>query len=88
MQQQLAVTVCREHNIANNDNLNETLLMNDCYNILSKILQQMETDQSCGNTCEVGNLIKFPAEVLPIDSETFFDRSGWTALFTNENTLL
>ncbi len=88
VKQQLAVTVCREHNIANNDNLNEALLMNECYNILSDILQQMETDQSNEDTCEVGNLIKFPAEVLPVDSETFFDRSGWTALFSNENTEL
>ncbi|HPM11052.1 MAG TPA: hypothetical protein PK941_11470 [Paludibacter sp.] len=88
VEQQLAVTVCREHNVANNDNLNEALLMNECYNILSEILQQMEIDQSSGDTCEVGNLIKFPAEILPVDSETFFDRSGWTALFSNQNSII
>lgn len=88
VKQQLAVTVCREYNAANNDNLNEALIMNECYNILSQILQQMEIDQSNGDVCNIGNLIKFPAEILPIDSETFFDRSGWTALFDNQNTYI
>lgn len=88
VKQKLAITVCREYNVANNDNLNETLLMNECNNILSGILQQMQVDQENEDVCGLNNLIVFPADILPIDSDEFFDRSGWTALFDNQNTIV
>lgn len=88
VKQKLAVTVCREYNVSNNDNLNEALLMNECGNILSEILQQMQTDQENEDVCGLSNLIVFPADILPVDSDVFFDRSGWTALFDNQNTIV
>lgn len=84
--QKLAITVCHEFNMSNHDNLNEILLMNKCNNLLNSILVQMQEDQTALEACGLLNLIKFPAEVIPIEPETFFGRSGWTALFENENS--
>ena len=88
VKEQIAVTVCREFGFQNNDNLNEALLMNTTNNILTRILRQMSADQGELEACGLGRLINFPAEILPVDSETFFDNSGWTALFENSHTEL
>ena len=86
IKERVAVTVCSEFGFQNNDNLNEALLMNRTNNILIGILNQMDADQNELDACGLGKLINFPAEVLPVDCETFFDNSGWTALFENEKT--
>lgn len=88
VKERIAVTVCSEFGFQNNDNLNEALLMNRTNNILTSILRQMDADQNELEACGLGKLINFPAEVLPVDSENFFDNSGWTALFENEKTQL
>lgn len=84
--EKIGITVARDYNIANNDNMNETLLMNECFNMLDQILSCMQADQDELNACGLGRLIEFPAEIYPVDPETFSDRSGWTALFSNKKT--
>lgn len=84
--EKLAVTVCNELTIGNNDNLNEILKMNQCLAVLRRILEHMEKDQRVLENCGIGNLICFPAEILPIEPQVFYDRAGWTALFSNLNT--
>ncbi len=84
IKERLAITVCREFNISNNDNLNEMLIMNQCYNLLTNIINQINKDQSQLEAC--GARIKFPVELIPVDPASFFDNCGWTAIFENEKT--
>ncbi len=86
--EKLALSVVREYNIANSDNLNEALLMNECNNILSGILTTLQADQEALDFCGNHQLIKFPAEILPVQPQSFYDRSGWCAFFDNSTTLL
>jgi hypothetical protein len=86
--EKLGITVAREYNVANNDNLNEALLMNECNNVLNGILMKMRADQEELEACGLMQLITFPADIYPVDPVTFNDRSGWTALFDNENSAL
>lgn len=86
IRQKLAVYVAFPISIANNDNLNETLLMTETFDILTSILDKMEADQEdidfCGNT----KLIDFPAEIFPVESTLFYDHSGWMAIFDYSET--
>lgn len=86
IRQKLAVYVVFPLTIANNDNLNETLLMTETFDILTSILDRMEADQEdldfCGNT----KLIDFPAEIFPIESALFYEHSGWIAIFDYSET--
>ncbi|MDR1883746.1 MAG: hypothetical protein LBR26_13320 [Prevotella sp.] len=88
VKQKLAVYVAYPCSIANNDNLNETLLMAETFEILTGILDRMEADQSdlgfCGNT----RLINFPSEIFPIEESLFYGHSGWMAIFDYEKTNL
>jgi hypothetical protein len=84
--EKIGVTVAKDYNIANNDNLNEALIMNECNNVLNSILVKMNEDQNLLTSCGMGSLIEFPADVYPIDPSEFQDRLGWTALFDNEKT--
>ena len=86
VKERLAITICKHFDPSNTDNLNEALIMNLCLDILKKILVQMDFDQSELETCGVNNLIKFPAEIYPVNGENWYDRIGWTALFQNENS--
>ncbi|MDR1718438.1 MAG: hypothetical protein LBS20_21585 [Prevotella sp.] len=86
VRQKLAVYVVFPLTIANNDNLNETLLMTETFGILTSVLDKMEADQEdldfCGNT----KLINFPAEIFPIESALFYDHSGWMVTFDYSET--
>jgi hypothetical protein len=84
----ISINVAREYNIADNDNLNEALLMNECDNIINGILMQMRADQEELESCGLNNMITFPADIFPIDPSKFNDRSGWSASFNNENSVL
>lgn len=86
VRQKLAVHVAFPYSMANNDNLNETLLMNRMHNVLCTILDQMETDQTDLEFCGTRELIKFPAEIVPIEPMLFYDRSGWMAIFDHSVT--
>lgn len=82
----LSVVVVNDFSIANNDNLNEILLMNDCLNILDKILRAMQEDQEIQRVC--GTLITYPVEVQVVDPKSFHGRGGWCAIFENSKTIL
>lgn len=86
--EKIGITVAREYNASDNDNLNEALLMNECNNVLNGILMKMRADQEELEACGLMQLITFPADIYPVDPVTFNDRSGWTALFDNENSAL
>ena len=82
----LALHVAMPYNMKNSDNLNETLLMNKTLNILSQILDQMKQDQLQHDFCGTRELISFPADIVPINSKLFSDRSGWMAIFDHITT--
>lgn len=84
--EKLAVYIAFPYSMTNNDNLNETLLMNEAYRILTRILNRMEKDQKHEGFCPTKTLINFPAEIVPIDSFSFYDHSGWMAIFDYSST--
>jgi hypothetical protein len=84
----VAITVAHEFNIANNDAINETLLMNRTYNILIKILETMYTDMKKPEDCPAGTLINFPARITPAETQLFFDRCGWSAVFERSTSIV
>jgi hypothetical protein len=84
----IGITVAHEFNIANNDSINETLLMNQAYNILIRILETMYSDHKNPEYCPINTLIDFPAKIHPVDSQYFFDHGGWSAIFERSNTLI
>lgn len=86
VRQKLAVHVAFPYSMANNDNLNETLLMNRMHNVLCTVLDQMEADQTDLEFCGTRELINFPAEIVPIEPMLFYDRSGWMAIFDHSVT--
>lgn len=86
--EKIGITVAHEYTMTNNDNINEALLMNECNNILNQILLTMEADQEELEACGLSRLIRFPANIFPVDPESFSDRTGWTALFSNESSVL
>jgi hypothetical protein len=87
IRQSLALTIAHPFSDTNGDNLNEVLLMNDALEILDHILRVMNQEQHgldfCGNT-----LLRWPAELLPVDPVAFYGCGGWSATFTNSYTLL
>jgi hypothetical protein len=88
IREEIGITVAHEFNIANNDVINETLIMNQAYNILIKILATMYIDQKNPEFCPVNTLIDFPAKMHPVDPQFFFDHGGWSAIFKRSNTLI
>jgi hypothetical protein len=88
VKESLAVTIARNFSDANNDNLNEILLMNQCLEILDKIIRTMQEEQNGPDFCINGELITFPVEVMPVDPALFYGCGGWNAMFTNSYTLL
>lgn len=86
--EKLAVCVAFPYSKANSDNLAETLLMNRMHNLLCSILDQMEKDQTGLDFCGTRELIRFPAEIVPVDPELFYDRAGWMAIFDHTTTNL
>jgi hypothetical protein len=83
----LALTVAHPFSDTNSDNLNEVLLMNEALDILDRILRHMNQQQHeldhCGAT-----LLRWPAEIHPVDPVTFYGCGGWSASFTDAFTLL
>jgi len=86
--QKLAVYVAYPYSIANNDNLNETLLASETFDALTAILDTMEADQGALDFCGNTKLINFPAEIFPIEESLFYGHSGWMAIFDYEETNL
>lgn len=88
VQKSVAITIAHEFNRSNNDNLNEALLMNNCNNLLNHLLITLEYDQNYNNGCGVIGQMGFPAQVAPIDPESFFGRVGWTAFLTVKENMV
>lgn len=86
--QNLSVTVVENCEFSNNDNLNEALLVNKCNNILLTILNQMQADQTELEACGESSLIRFPANITPVERQTFYNRAGWAAFFDNTKSTL
>lgn len=84
----VGITVAHEFNIANNDSINETLLMNQSYNIIIEILKTMYKDMRNPENCPVNTLINFPAKIQPVESQFFFDHCGWSAVFERYNSII
>jgi hypothetical protein len=88
VQKSVAITIAHEFNRSNNDNLNEALLMNNCNNLLNHLLITLEYDQNYNNGCGVIGQMEFPAQVAPIDPESFYGRVGWTAFLTVKENMV
>lgn len=86
VREKLALHVAYPYAASNNDNLNEMLLMDKMYRILTGILDRMEQDQNELNFCGNSHLIHFPAEIVVIEPKLFFDRTGWMAIFDYSQT--
>ena len=88
VRESIAVTAAHDFSDKNNDNLNETIVMNDCLNTLLRILSQMIEDQEDRDFCGVEELITFPYSIQPVDPASFYGFGGWCAMFENSNTML
>lgn len=86
VKEKLALHIAHPYSATNNDNLNEMLLMDKMYKILTSILDQMENDQNALNFCGNSKLIEFPAEVVAIDPPLFYNRTGWMGIFDYSTT--
>lgn len=86
IQEKLAIHVVFPASKTNSDNIEESLLMNRMHNILTDILKQMEEDQSDLDFCGTKKLIKFPAEIVPVEPMLLYGRAGWMAIFDHEIT--
>lgn len=83
-QQRFGLSIIHEWDMNSDDNPNELLIMDQCKAMLERILWQMFNDTKAGCI----NLIDFPCDIIPIESELLANRIGWTALFGNSNTSL
>lgn len=88
VKEKLGLHIAHPYSASNNDNLSETLLMNEMHGILCSILDRMEKDQNNLDFCGDTKLIEFPAEIVAIDPPLFFDRTGWMAIFDYSTTNL
>lgn len=86
IKEKIAVHVATPYNEKNNDNLSESILMNNMHNILCSILDRMEVDQNHLDFCSSRQLINFPAEIVAIDPKLFHERTGWMGIFDNIST--
>jgi hypothetical protein len=84
----LMITVAHDISNKNNDNLNEIILMNQCFNLLTRIIQTMRDDQGQLDFCANAELITYPVEIVAVDPVKFYDRGGWCAMFINANTIV
>ena len=87
IRQTLALTLAHPFSDTNSDNLNEILLMNQALEILDRILRTMNEEQHELDFCG-GSLLKWPAEIQPVDPVAMHGCGGWSATFTNAYTLL
>jgi len=86
VKEKLALHVAHPYSAANNDNLNEMLLMNKMYGIITSILNEMEKEQKSLGFCGDTKLVEFPAEIVAIDPAMFYDRIGWMGIFDYSTT--
>ena len=84
----IAITVAHNFSDANNDNLNEVLLMNRCLEIFLVIIRQMLADMSQIDFCASLELITKPVEIQPVDPSHFYGCGGWCAMFQNSFTIV
>jgi hypothetical protein len=85
----LAVTIaCNFSDNNNNDNLNEILLMNQCLEILDRIIRHMEDEQQGLDFCANAELVSYPVDIQVVDPVHFYGFGGWCAMFTNSTTIL
>jgi len=84
----IAITVAHPFTHTNHDNLNESLLLNRCNNLLNHILITLEYDQQYNNGCGFIGKTSFPADASPLDPESFFGRVGWTAFLSVDETMM
>ena len=84
--QALAITVAYNFSDKNNDNLNEIILMNQCLEILDRIIRRMAEEQEALEFCANSELISYPVEIQPVDPSVFYGCAGWCAMFTNSKT--
>jgi len=87
IEQQIAVYVVHNFSDTNNDNVNETILMDQALDILMQILSQMQLDQGEIDFCADMELLRQPVEIQVVDPVIFFGCGGWCATFTNSQTL-
>lgn len=84
--EKLALHIAHPYAATNNDNLNEMLLMDKLFKVITSILDQMEKDQQALTFCGNSKLIGFPAEVVAIDPPLFYNRTGWMGIFDYSTT--
>jgi hypothetical protein len=84
----LAVTIAYNFSDNNNDNLNEILLMNQCLEILDRIIRRMEDEQQELDFCANAELVSYPVDIQVVDPVHFYGFGGWCAMFTNSTTIL
>lgn len=82
---QIAVTVAQEYTMSNKDNLSELLIMDKCFNTLLLIISVINDNQLSLDSCSDCKIVESSCDLIPIDSEDFFSKVGWTAFF-NKNT--
>jgi hypothetical protein len=86
--EKIGLTVAHELTIQDNDIINETLMMNECYNMLIRILSTMFSDQKNPEYCPISTLINAPVKIQPVEPQFFFDCAGWAAIFDRSNSVL
>ena len=88
IEETLTVSVVHNFSDANNDNLNEVILMDACYQILQKIIKKMHADQNTLDWCADALLVEYPLEMEVIDPMAFYGCGGWCAKLKRINTEL
>ena len=88
VKQSIAVTVAHNFSDSNHDNLNETLLMDRCLEILLSILMQMVEDQGQLDFCATDDILSMPVDIQVVDPVSFYGCAGWCAMFQNSKTIL
>jgi hypothetical protein len=84
----LSISVIHSFSSANNDNINEVLLMNECLKILDTIVGKMIKEQSSHEFCQNSKLIDSAVEYNVVDPVAFYGFGGWSAMFNNANTII
>ena len=84
----IALTVAHPIPENNTDNLNELLIMNECLNIITDIIDTMHAEQNELDFCAGEELISYPADLSVVDPSVFYGCAGWTAMFKNSKTIL
>jgi hypothetical protein len=83
----IAISVAHEMAESNMDNLNELLIMNRCFEILTDIIKTMHEEQSELDFCAGEELVTYPVEFSVIDTKEFYGCGGWFATFKNTKTV-